>query len=183
MSDDRQKFQEHLDAATRIVSRWPAWKRNALGGCIVSDDLKAAIERLRRIEAGEEQSVVYHDYAFYDEQCNARENDEAKVIAAYLHEHLAEDAAEVTQDTVASWGWAAASLKMKDWPIWLSPSSTRSGPVCAIRWEPLNGCDGWAIINREDFSRWADTLIPPPESVGQLRRLCAALGIKLEEQG
>lgn len=85
------------------------------------------------------------------------------------HESSTDDAEGVTEERVVAAGFS----RVVDGPMpeYLSPESVRGGPVVQIRWSPVMGCDGW-MINRGD-------LLPPFETMGQLRSTCYGLGIEL----
>ncbi len=65
-------------------------------------------------------------------------------------------------------------LGTDDWPIYQSPPSMRTGPVCRVFVEPLMGCDGWAIGSNAH----AKELIPPPDNKEQCLMLLMGLGIE-----
>lgn len=57
---DREHFEQHLQRASEIVARWPAWKQNLLGGLPTNDAsrtlLLGSASQLRKTESG--QSVL-----------------------------------------------------------------------------------------------------------------------------
>ena len=68
-----------------------------------------------------------------------------------------------------------------DWPFYVSPQSNKVGPICTVEFEPLGGCDGWRIAEPRVGAAVIESVqIPEMETFRDVRRLCAALGIKLK---
>jgi hypothetical protein len=82
-------------------------------------------------------------------------------------------------DRLASMGF---TLNKDDaWPYYVSPQSNKVGPICTVEFEPLRGCDGWTIAEvRVGTHRIESVQIPEMETFGDVKRLCAALGIELK---
>jgi hypothetical protein len=104
-------------------------------------------------------------------------NDEAMEEAAFeLADAMAAelDPTEIDEAFVIASGFTNTGTP--SWPVFQSLPSMAGGPVCAIRWQPYSGCDGWSVGY---VGEWA--LVPPRETRGQLRHLAAALQIELKE--
>ena len=68
-----------------------------------------------------------------------------------------------------------------NWPFYVSPQSNKVGPICTVEFEPLGGCDGWTIAEPRVGAAVIESVqIPEMETFGDVRRLCAALGIELK---
>jgi len=132
------------------------------------DELRAAAERVRRAMAGE------HPYAIYGED-DAKTQGwyDRKVLAeAYLAEHPADDAELVTAEWLIAVG---GSLRSEEYQRFAFPVShgelivwlTEKDAAKRIAW--FDTCDDAT-----------GSYIPFDGTRGQMRRLCAALGIPLK---
>ena len=82
------------------------------------------------------------------------------------------DPTPVTVELVEQLGWRVTRYQ-DGLAVAFSPSSSAAGPTIEIQWLPYMGCDGWSIVG-------TDVMIPPVETMGQLRTLMRGLGITCE---
>ena len=93
-----------------------------------------------------------------------------QLAAAWLAEHPADDDNPVDEAWLRSVGFD------RHLGSWFSPTSKRPGPACRVSCAPEFGCDAWSVQNDGGIAE-----IPPLETRGLCRRLCASLGIPMNE--
>lgn len=121
----------------------------------MTQEIRAAAERLRRLEAGEHQDAVYGDFA------NAfRRLDTQTLADAFLAEHPADDDEPDTEEWLRGVGFTDC----KNDGLRLS----------ILARYPNLGMPFWEVCGTV-------IRLAQPKTRGQLRRLCAALGISLKE--
>ena len=141
----------------------------------MTDELKAAAERIRRISGGENRVEVYGTTEkLSDGKWRNPHNDLLELVDAFLAEHPADDDVAIAEEWLKSVGFTEEGKQR--WPVLVSPQSSKNGPICRIYYEPLNGCDGWQI-------GWKDACgsIPTLDTRSEVRQLCIALRITLKE--
>jgi hypothetical protein len=52
-TEEQRRFVQHLEQATEIVRKWPAWKRAVLGGPLLGQQTG----ELNSVDIGDQQSV------------------------------------------------------------------------------------------------------------------------------
>jgi hypothetical protein len=144
----------------------------------VSDELRAALERLRRYDAegllaygGPGDADKLHGTAaveMYQAAINSRDADRAILADAYLAERPADDDLPVTEE----WLRAVGFVWREDWMSWVSDGCDQCIQVSRSVEAPKE----WTLQYERDFC-WPHALIVRSD----LRRLCAALGIALKD--
>ncbi len=128
----------------------------------MSDELRAAAERLRRYEAGERMADVYGTEIHAWDQMYRM--DVHRVAQAYLAEHPEDDDVEIDES-------------------WLTVVGKWDADGCNFDLGPVDNL----ILQMEDDVAWlcSDDTVPVrigvKENRGSVRRLCRALGVELKE--
>ena len=116
----------------------------------MNEDVRKAAERLRRVYGEESQWSVYDGHR---DRASMLGSDEMTIAKAYLAEHPADEAIEISEDWLRSVG-------LRDNRMVIEFMKTNDG-----RWA----------------SRWHGWELPRLKTRGQVRNLCAALGVELKE--
>jgi hypothetical protein len=126
----------------------------------VTDELRAAAERVRRAKAGE------HPFAIYGEDDAQTQGwHDRKVLAeAWLAANPADDGEPVTEDWLRDQGWDSDGY---DLPYWTLPAARRRGITIGV-------FTGKSRMSRLVFGREP---VAQPATRGDVRRLLAAIGV------
>ena len=134
----------------------------------MSDEPRAAAERVRRWHSGEWLAGVYPDAKDRAQEIALLESDWRDVAVAYLAEHPADDGEPATEE------WAKA---LGEWSQYTSSSGVRwyHGPADVYLRFDANGCEmGVGCVGETQY------LLSDPTR-GHVRRLCAVAGSPLKE--
>jgi hypothetical protein len=125
------------------------------------DELRAAVERVRRVEAGER---LYEVYGPSVRGTDPSHHDRQLIVWAYLREHPADSDLPVTQDWLASVGFEPnpSSLTFDHGPLSLELSAENVGDPPSVE----------AVF---------DGIVPHVNTRSAVRRLLRALGIEPKE--
>lgn len=132
----------------------------------MTDEQRAAVERLRKDDYGKSEDFDYTDAGWMKRCC-----DEATVSDLYLAEHPADDGDDATPAWLAAVGASRDDIPAK-WTF------RRDDAMPIGLWHVD---DGWKamLIHHENA---ATCIVRGLKTRGDVRRLCSALGITLKEQ-
>lgn len=139
-------------------------------------DVKAAAERLRRVQANRAAEDVCWLSRVYDPLWNkghsngSWQQDQDLIVTAYLAEHPADEDEPITEEWLRGVGFSICAH-------WGAMAIGDSDQI-ALEWD----YGKWLIRWRRPSDRLTtDIPIPAPKTRSDLRLLCRALGITLEE--
>jgi len=135
----------------------------------MSDELKAAVERLRRGRTGEDARAIYPDIPARDRSI-AMATDNALVVSAYLAEHKPDDAEPID----AGWLRRVGAIQ-DDHPIKFTFSREHAMPIGLWSVD-----DGWkAMLIHSEHA--ASCIVRGLKTRYDVRNLAAALQITLND--
>lgn len=126
---------------------------------VVTDDVRAAVERVRRWRAGEWLAGIYPDTNDRAGELACLETDWRDVSVAYLNAFPADDGEPVTEEWLLAAGFTVNPLRDR---LEVGPAQWWHFANCVLGIDHHTGF--WTLPTR-----------------GHVRRLCAALGIPLTE--
>lgn len=137
----------------------------------MTDDVRAAAERLRQFKAGRSCLDVY-DAKTVDKGFAKVVYDEGVLAQAWLDAFPADDGETLTPERLAAFGftevenqWGGLALRVNGRLRFRHDSTAPANE----QWAAFDAVGGDGIY------------VPDPQTVGGLRRLCAALGIPITE--
>lgn len=148
----------------------------------MTEDVRAAAERLRRIQNGE------RDYQVYPSKVRGTDPthlDKDTLVRAYLAEHPADDGGPVTPEWLRAVGFAEEDLGWQTCPLTgRPPNAFAIGGARDGQYHHLGvwaGDGRWATYHlTADGFDGSETWLAWAETRGAVRRLCAALGVVLK---